>query len=394
MAKKTFVLKTRLVKGERWHIDYQRLNPETGAITRHRQDFSLNDIDDLVIREQVGNILCRHLEHFTREDLPAALRQEAKTEKGQRVGETVKEAVKYALQIKMGSQVKKTASTYESTVKQFFEWSSKNGYADFPVREFTRKHAQAYLSYLQNRRRYQNTTVNNYIIRMRAIWTELLDADMVDKNVFAKVKMLKASEKNRRAFTDQERQIVAAAVMEKDYYLFRALLLQFYCYVRPVEIARMRFKAFDFSTGTVAVEVKKGKTPRTRYATIPRSILHYFTDGVFNLQPTNYFIFGAIDRAKCGPAPTQAHENRQYKRHKKILMDLVKVGALETISGLTWYSWKDTGISAHAKQTTPLSTRDQAGHSDFQMTLIYYQGNQVNEEYRQLKDDLFLIDQK
>jgi hypothetical protein len=59
------------------------------------------------------------------------------------------------------------------------------------------------------------------------------------------------------------------------------------------------------------------------------------------------------------------------------------------MDGLTWYSWKYTGISMHAKKTTPLSTRDQAGHSDFDMTLVYYQADKVNNEYRALSDDIF-----
>lgn len=63
-------------------------------------------------------------------------------------------------------------------------------------------------------------------------------------------------------------------------------------------------------------------------------------------------------------------------------------GKLVSLEGLTWYSWKDTGISAHARITSPLATRDQAGHDDFQMTLTYYQAEKVNQEYANLDNDL------
>jgi len=56
---------------------------------------------------------------------------------------------------------------------------------------------------------------------------------------------------------------------------------------------------------------------------------------------------------------------------------------------LTWYGWKYTGISAHAPKTSPVATRDQAGHTDFDTTLIYYTPDPVNQEYRALPDDLF-----
>jgi hypothetical protein len=62
---------------------------------------------------------------------------------------------------------------------------------------------------------------------------------------------------------------------------------------------------------------------------------------------------------------------------------------LADIKGLTWYSWKDTGISNNISATSPMSTRDQAGHSSFNMTLTYYSANEVNQEYQDLPDSLF-----
>jgi len=81
---------------------------------------------------------------------------------------------------------------------------------------------------------------------------------------------------------------------------------------------------------------------------------------------------------------------RPYKRHARILKRLHDAGALPgDIAGLTWYSWKDTGISLHAAKTSPLSTRDQAGHIDFAVTSIYYHAPEQNPEYRNLENDLF-----
>lgn len=74
-----------------------------------------------------------------------------------------------------------------------------------------------------------------------------------------------------------------------------------------------------------------------------------------------------------------------YVAHRRAL--LAVLGA-ENIDGLSLYSWKDTGITEHARITTPLATRDQARHSDFDMTLTYYRQDKVNEEYRNLNSDI------
>ena len=77
-----------------------------------------------------------------------------------------------------------------------------------------------------------------------------------------------------------------------------------------------------------------------------------------------------------------------YKRHLKLLTRLQRAGRLGDIRGLTWYSWKDTGISTHALKVSPLSARDQAGHADMKYTMLYYHSDPVNGAYKALPNDL------
>lgn len=132
---------------------------------------------------------------------------------------------------------------------------------------------------------------------------------------------------------------------------------------------------------------------KTRWATIPRSVLKYFVDGTFETYPANYFVFGVagnrVDGYRLQPGTVAASKSVAYRRHKKILQKLKAAGRLQYLEGLTCYSWKDTGISAHAGRTSPLATRDQAGHQDFDMTLTYYRQEAINAEYRGLENDLF-----
>ena len=386
MAKKTFVSKARLVKGARWYIDFQRFDSETGNVTRHRQDFDLNDIEDLELRERVGERLMRHIEAFVPErkaPAPVAKREEL----------SVKQAIEWVTALKMALPRKNSRKTYRAVSKKLLAWCARLHYAGLPVSEFGKRHCRAFWDGLVSCGEYKGRSLNNYLVCLRTMWNELMERELVPENPWTKIKPERVGEKSRRPFTDEERRVVAAHIEATDYWMFRGVLLQFFCYIRPVEMLRLRFKNFDLGRGVVTVESADAKSWRKRRATIPQSVLHYFRDGIFDRQPGNFFLFG---RKQVGPhtwilqpATVAVSECRMYKRHRRVLERLKANGALVgDISGLTWYSWKDTGISLHAGKTSPLATKDQAGHADLSITSIYYHPDEVNFEYQRLENDL------
>lgn len=385
MTKKTFV-RAKLVKGAKWYVDYTVFRADSGEETRHRQDFFLNEIENLTQRELVGNHLVRCVEAFVGNE-SARIR---------RVSEPLlsfADGVGRALQVKMQSPRVNTTRGYEKHSGKLLEWAEINGFTDRPLVEFTKRYAHEFRDWFTSKRKYSGRTINNCITDLSAMWNEMIDRDMVATNPWKAIKSAREGEKNRRIFTPEERRIVASEIEKTDYWLFRALLLQFFCYIRPVEICRLKFKDFDLGKGIIKIGFAESKVWRTRFCTIPRSVMHYFTDGIFDKRPSNYYVLGVLrlpdGRYISEPSPRPMHDQRTYKRHRKILERLQERGDLHDITGLIWYSWKDTGISLHARRTSPLSTRDQAGHSDFDMTLTYYHKEEVNAEYAALPNDLF-----
>lgn len=382
MAKKIFVQNARLVQGKKWYIEFYTHDATTGAEQRHRKDFDLNKIDNIEVRQLVGERICAAIPELVN-FAPAQT-----TAPGSSSGPTLEKAVQQALDIKLTSPRKNTHKGYKYITNRFLEWAKSRHYSGMPVEQFTKKHAVAYWDYLRGLRKYTGTTLNNYLIHLRAIWGELTARELVATNPFSGLKPARQSDKARRPFNQDEKIIVARRVEQTQYWLYRALLLQYYCYIRPVEIARLKFKAFNFDRGTVTIESYEAKKWKRRTVTIPGSALHYFTDGIFNQKPPNYYIYGLMGNNTVGPSPKPANEQRMYRNHKKILEQLHKEGQLADITGLHWYSWKDTGITRHAQLVTPLATQSQAGHSDFNMTLKYYGTPDVNQEYQEITHDL------
>ena len=383
MAKKIFVTKTRIVRGDRWYLDYTRFDFEAQKETRHRKDFDLNEIADLELREQVAIRLARYLDDFIQTAAPPRT-----VIVPEEPAETVEFCVNAALQVKLNLPRKNSHKSYRSFSGIFLEWARDRSYAKIPINTFTKKHCRAFFEWLTKRKQYRAVTLNNYLIHLRALWYEMVNDELTKENPWTVIKPRQKQEKLRRVFSKTERQIVAKEIEKTDYWMFRGVLLQYFGYIRPVELARLKFKDFDLKKGVVEIQAWVAKKWKKRYATIPESVMHYFKDGIFDKQPSHYYIFGTVNHAIM-PSANPGGDNRMYQRHRQVLERLVAEKRLVDMKGLSWYSWKDTGISMHAARTSPISTRDQAGHGDIKITMLYYHADEVIPEYKNLPNDLF-----
>ncbi len=377
-------VKAQVSRGNRWKIDYKIFFDDHED--RIRQEFGLNSIADVTVREHVATAICTFLETF---DFSKLLPQVA--------APGVPTLLEKLVEVRTSKEQYdrgNTADTYKSTINQFITWAKKHGFAALPFTAFTKDNAKQFTESLK-RRKLAPRTRNNYLTQLRTVFNEFDQDNPLYVNPFDGIKKERVLGKNRRTFTADERRIVAEYIERTDYWLFRALLLQFYCYVRPAEMNRLKFKAFNLSAGLITVEAYEAKCWKERTVTIPEAVLPYFVDGVFDRQPLNWYVFGRVGNGsrregdRMGPSATPSRDDRAYKKHRAILVRLQQKGLLSDIAGLTWYSWKDSGITLHADHTTPLATKNQAGHAKFDQTLAYYHKSTVNKEYKALKADLF-----
>ena len=386
MAKKIFVPRAHVVKGGKWLIDYLAIDPETGKQSRHRNEFGLNEVPE-PIREAVAGCLIKCMEKVLRAVARPVISAPAEPEM------FLLDAIELALKLKTGGPRENTHKNYRSVCGYLVDWLKARSYTRMSAPEFGKRQARAFFDWYITRKPLRGVTINNRLTHLRALWSELVDRDICRENPWKFIRPVREEEKKRRPFNQEERVIAARAIEKADYWLFRGVLLQYYCYIRPEELRRLKFRAFDLARGLVKVESFEAKKWKTRWATIPRSVIPYFLDGRFDQVPANYFIFGVKGDRRSGyqlePSTRAASKSVAYRRHQKILKTLKAAGLLGPIDGLTWYSWKDTGITEHARKTSPLATRDQAGHEDFDMTLTYYQREQINGEYAALPMDLF-----
>lgn len=380
MTKKTF-LPARLVEGARWYIVYYQIDPGTGQRVRFREKAGLNRIPNLADRRKAAQLLIKEINSKLPSGWPFGLPDPA--------GEVVslRDAVQQALAVKLRSDRKNTHRSYRSITKTFITYAQAKGWDHGAVGDFDTRLAKSFLRDVQIERSLSARTYNNYLIHLKAIWYEMREEEIyMGDNPWVQMRKLTPGDKQRRTFTEEERRTVASYIYRCDPRLFLAVLLMYYCLIRPVELRRMRYKMIDPVRGCIILPGAITKSRKRRVVTIPRACLHFFREADLLRQPANYYIFGE----GLEPHPTiQCSPNAMNKRHRRHLLALKKQGKLPDITGLTLYSWKDTGVTDMSRTVSLPAVQGQAGHAKPETTMLYYQPDEINPEVRGWSGDIF-----
>lgn len=329
-----------------------------GKPIRLRKTFNLNRLHDLVHRGQRANFIALILEKYAIAEgyLSAPTRWDSLLAHSG-PDWTLAEAVRYAVGLKvLASDRSRTHETFEMYGRIFIEhflvemdWLTKK------LSDFSRRDAQTFLDWLteggtkrangvaHRGERMKGQTLKNYRSGLRSLFTELEDRELVDKNPWSRTKTIAVEEAIRRPMTEQERKTVFNALYSANPFLLLGVLFQYYCAIRPGEMRRLKFRMIDLEAGLVQMPPDVTKNHNRGAVTIPSEfaeILRAYSVGTF---PADWWIFGR----HLKPHPSvQMGEKTLSNAHRIILQNLAASGALASIEGLQFYSWKDNcGVS-------------------------------------------------
>ena len=369
-----------LVKGEdRWYIKYYTILPG-GKKKRYRPTFDLNRIKSITQRKRMAD---KRLQWLNDEVLPGGYNHLNYPDSSgvDRVGD----AIKKALAVKQDELRPNSYVHYESKAKIFMEWVELAGLLDLPITHFDTGHVRKFMSWYDKRVKPAAVTYNITCGRISALWYVLIKDKVLRENPWNVIKHRKVYGKNRRNFTDHERRVMYNEIKKVDPLLFLGVLIQYWCLIRPIESRRLKVENFDLKRGLISIRGDQAKNHTdTKYATIPADVLPYFREMLAGV-PSHYYVFGKGWAANPHHA---AGKNEMNRRHRLILQRLHKEGILQDITGLSYYSWKDTAVTNHAKVLTPFELKDLGRWSNMETILKYYHTNQINLKVRKMKDDM------
>lgn len=370
----------RLVEGKaRWYIVYYQVNPRTGLRERFRETFDLNRISSAIERRRKARGIMHELNRKLRYGFPF------QDDYAQLPAHTnIVQAVEFATEILCETDRKRTQQTAESMCRLFCDFLRRKSWHQMSIGEFTRRHALAFLDDAISRK-VKPRTWNNYLERTRSIFKVLVEREYVEDNPFSEFRKKRVTGKERRAFSEQERLAVAQEA-KKDRWLMLAILLQYHCFIRPIELRRLRFNMIGLEEGVIRLPSAVTKNKENSIVTIPDVLLPYLRAFGLDQYPGTWLIFGEGGQPHkskpCG-------HDLLSSRHKAIIDKLHQEGTLEDITGLAFYSWKDTGAMELFKQkVNMLEIMRQLRHKSLSTTQKYCQSlYQVNYEIKALRND-------
>lgn len=273
---------------------------------------------------------------------------------------------------------KETYLGYRSYVKILRQYIKKDNPLYY-VYQFDRKFCAAFLDYVFIDRDNGAQTRNNYLNFLR-----VFSGFLVDKG-YLKSKPTDGISPISKRLYKKERTCIPLDVVGKiaDYckihepYFLLSCYLLYYCFIRPVEMTRLRVRDFNLKAGTVTIPAECSKNKKKQTITLPKKVMQYAISlGVFS-SPMDDFIFSYNLR----PGNIEI-DPKHFRDHWDNLRK-----PLGLRSEWKFYSLKDTGITAMLKAKLPtIEVRDQARHSSLAITEIY------TEHSEDVNPDIFNLD--
>lgn len=391
-------LPARLVEGRsRWHIVYSYTDGNTGESHRLKPTFNLNRIKSIAERRKLGHQLVRQIN----EKLPLGWpwRIVAETHLPVLAAVNLRKAVEKATAIKCVGLETRTKSSYESMTEIFLTFIEKR-YGEFSVGAFQRKHAQAFLDYLTTERKTKKgkplaaRSYNAYLFFIKGVWSILISREYLNTDVWAADKERKVTEKIARNYSKEELKIIISAVAERDRWLMLAVVLLYYCFIRPTEITRLRVRNMQIQDNRIMLPGSITKNKKNRTPTVPENVRKFLQSFNFQKHGGHCYVFGREKKRgkKICISPAFPVSYKTFNRRlKAILHDLAKRKMIDSVEDMTFYGLKDTGGQDLIDQGIDVwQLMKQMGHQSLTQTQIYLERKrQVNPAVLNHQTDIF-----
>lgn len=260
---------------------------------------------------------------------------------------------------------KETYNGYKSNITILREYIKKKNPLYY-VYQFDRKFCVAFLDYVFIDRDNGAQTRNNYLNFLR-----VLSGFFVDKGYLQNKPTDGISPISKRLY-HKERECIPLEMVGKiaEYckakdpdFLFACYLL-YYCFIRPVEMTRLKVQHFNLKACTLTIPGELSKNKMTQTITLPKKVILYGVErGVFSAPEKDY-----VFSVKLKPGPVEI-DPKIFRDHWENVRK-----ALRLKKEWKFYSLKDTGITEMCDhEIAPRQVKDQARHSSLAITDIYLQ---------------------
>lgn len=348
-----------------WYIEFYVFDPALNTMRRKRM--KINRINPISKRRKYAKeVMARISEQLLRGWNPWIERDERSLYLLEDVFS------KYELSIdkmfSIGCYRKDTYAGYKSYLKIFREYTRTLDPITY-LYQLDKHYIIRYLDYIFIEKGCSGQTRNNHLT-----WLQVFCGWCIDKSIM-KVRATDGVSRIDKRLLKKNRVIIpldtvrkiGAYLDENDRHFLLACHLLYSCFIRPVEMTRLKVGWFNVQRSTITIPGHASKNKETLVVTLPRKVMKFIIDlGVLS-SPIDDFVFSE----KLLPGPVQI-DTKIFRDHWAKVRN-----ALSLPKEYQFYSLKDTGITEMLDQNmASIAVRDQARHSSLEITEVYTRHSQ------------------
>ncbi len=252
-----------------------------------------------------------------------------------------------------------TRADYNKRLEMFVHYSSMQGITAIEDIDFTQ-----FLEWVFIGRGVAPRTHNNYRTWCLSFCKWLRQQHYISGDPLLDVPPLKEPPKVRQPLPPSELKRVREYLNERNKHFLLAVMMEYYCFIRPDELSNIRIGDIDTKAHSIYVRAEISKNGKAEMVGLNNAVLSLMRELHVLRSPKDWYLFSV----RCRPGATKLHSRMFRDRWARLRkrLDLPKE--------YQFYSLKDSGIRDLANAEGIVIARDQARHSSVAVTNKYLQG--------------------
>jgi len=199
------------------------------------------------------------------------------------------EALEWAMKIKLAGLRRRSVTTYYSVINMLIDWIENNGYKHKPISSISKNVMQSYFDDMLINENINSRTINNRMSVTRTFFNFLEMRGKINVSPMKGIPYMKEVESAIRMFDKEELEIVTKNLPKENYQLYVITQLIFYCFLRPQEIVRLKFKDLFWDHQLIILPGEITKNGKSETVMIPDQMKENLSEWDLN-QPKEYHI--------------------------------------------------------------------------------------------------------
>ena len=258
---------------------------------------------------------------------------------------------------RMGKQ--STRDDYGKRLAMLERFASMNGITAVENLDFV-----AFLDWVYIERGVSPRTHNNYRTWCKSFCKWMLHQHIIATDPMNDIPPLKEPQKTRQPLPMSVLSLVKAHLENRDRYFLLAVMMEYYCFIRPDELSNIKIGDIDTKAHGIYINAEISKNGKAEMVGLNRTVVALMRELHVLRSPKCWYLFSHRCRPGATKLDSRMFRDRWARMRKRLNLP----------KEYQFYSLKDSGIRDLANSAGIVIARDQARHSSVAVTNKYLQG--------------------